>query len=86
MAKESIKAIVLKIGECKYFDESVDILKQQGFTDLEIQEEKALSTEEIIDKFIELQSQFNYVFVLPPLPPNVTNMIMKKMLEEKEED
>ena len=44
-----------------------------------------MNEEEIIARFIELQKQFPYVLVLPPLPPPTTDKIMKKMLEEKEE-
>lgn len=31
-----MKTVVLKIGNCEYFDEAVDIFKTQGFKDIEI--------------------------------------------------
>ena len=78
-----MKAVVLKISDTEVFDEVVDIFKKQGFDDLTILEEYGMEEEEIITRFIELQSQYPYVLVIPPLPPNVTNKIMAKMLEEK---
>ena len=81
-----MKAVVLKISDTEVFDEVVDIFKKQGFDDLTILEEYGMEEEEIITRFIELQSQYPYVLVIPPLPPNVTNKIMAKMLEEKEEE
>lgn len=81
-----MKAVVLKISDTEVFDEVVDIFKKQGFDDLTILEEYGMKEEEIITRFIELQSQYPYVLVIPPLPPNVTNKIMAKMLEEKEKE
>lgn len=78
-----MKAVVLKISDTEVFDEVVDIFKKQGFDDLTILEEYGMEEKEIITRFIELQSQYPYVLVIPPLPPNVTNKIMAKMLEEK---
>jgi hypothetical protein len=45
-----------------------------------------MKEEEIITRFIELQSQYPYVLVIPPLPPTTTNKIMAKMLAEKEKE
>lgn len=81
-----MKAVVLKISDTEVFDEVVGIFKKQGFDDLTILEEYGLKEEEIISRFIELQLQYPYVLVIPPLPPNVTNKIMAKMLEKKEKE
>lgn len=81
-----MKAVVLKISDTEVFDEVVDIFKKQGFDDLTILEEYGMDEKEIITRFIELQSQYPYVLVIPPLPPNVTNKIMAKMLEENKKE
>ena len=81
-----MKAVVLKISNTEVFDEVIDIFKKQGFDDLTILEEYGMKEEEIVTRFIELQSQYPYVLVIPPLPPNITNKIMAKMLEEKEKE
>lgn len=81
-----MKAVVLKISDTEVFDEVIGIFKKQGFDDLTILEEYGMEEKEIITRFIELQSQYPYVLVIPPLPPNVTNKIMAKMLEKKEKE
>ena len=81
-----MKAVVLKVSETEVFNDVIDIFKKQGFDDLTILEECGLKEEKIITRFIELQSQYPYVLVIPPLPPTVTNKIMAKMLAEKEKE
>lgn len=81
-----MEAVVLKISNTEAFDEVVKIFKKQGFDNLTILEEYGLTEEEIIARFIELQAQYPYVLILPPLPPNVTNKIMTKMLITKKEE
>ena len=81
-----MKAVVLKTSDFEVFDEVINVFTKQGFDDLTVLEEYGMSEEEIITRFIELQKQFPYVLVLPPLPPPTTDKIMKKMLAEKEEN
>ena len=79
-----MKAVVFKTSDCEYFNQAINIFKSQGFTNLEIKEYLGLTEEEIVNKFIELQNQFDYVLTIPPLPPNITNKIEKKILNKEE--
>jgi hypothetical protein len=81
-----MKTAVLKTSSnFSCFEEVLNTFATNGFEDIEIFEELNLTEEEVINKYVELQRKYDFVFPIPPLSPHITNKIMH-ILANKEED
>ena len=80
-----MKTAVLKTDrEFPHFNEVLQAFTTNGFEDIEIIEAYGLKEEEAVDKYVELQGEYDFVLPIPPLPPNVTNKIMHELMKKEE--
>lgn len=81
-----MKTAVLKISKnFPCFEEVLKTFATNGFEDVEIFEEFNLTEEEIINRYVELQTKYDFVFPIPPLSPHITNKIMLILANKEDE-
>ena len=78
-----MKGVVLKVKDDPIFEKTIEILGTYGFDDLTVLEEyNIVEEDETVKRFLELQKEYPFVLVFPPLEQSAIDKILKGLEEQ----